>query len=267
VRRAIDAAALRCVDQVVAVSRFTGNLFRRECPYGRPPLVIPNGVEQFFLESPAGCEPIQRDPRRLISVATLSGWQRKNIDGVIRAMALVGDRLDLEYWVMGDGADRPALEALTRDLHLEHRVRFAGRVSREELRAAYRSASLFVLVPRASPRDVEGFGLVYLEAAAAGTPSLGSRSGGIAEAISEGQSGFFAESASPDAIADALNRFFTGQVRFDPATVKAHAQRHTWPAAMARLEEVYVEVCSSRQPAGPQSVSAGAGRREAALSS
>ena len=55
---------------------------------------------------------------------------------------------------------------------------------------------VFVLVSRASETDVEGFGLVYLEAAAAGVPSLGSRAGGATDAIADGQSGFIVDGTS-----------------------------------------------------------------------
>lgn len=243
-RGLIDATALRCVDRVIAVSRFTADLFRRECPYGDPPTVIPNGVEEYFVEPPcANGDPIERHPRRLLSVAALSGWRRKNIDGVIRAMALVGDRLDLEYCIVGDGNGRRALEQLAGDLGISHRVHFMGRVDRSALRAAYRSATLMVLAPRPTPGDVEGFGLVYLEAAGAGTPSLSTRFGGTTDAIAEGRSGFFADDASPPALARALEQFFTGQIRFDHKAVRAHARRHVWSAVLSRVESIYADVC------------------------
>ncbi len=243
-REFVGAAALRCVDQVIAVSHFTADLLRRELPYGRPPIAIPNGVEECFVAA-AGLEQIEsrRHPRRLLSVAVLCGWQRKNIDGVIQAMALVGDRLDLEYWIVGDGTGRPALERLAHDLGVSHRVRFLGRVDQTRLLEAYASASLFVLTPRPTPGDVEGFGLVYLEAAGSGTPSLGTRFGGTAEAIAEGESGFYADDASPEAIARALERFFTGKTAFHPEVVRDHARRRTWSVVLRRVEQVYAHVC------------------------
>jgi glycosyltransferase involved in cell wall biosynthesis len=341
-QRLVDWISLPRVDEVIAVSRFTAELFQRTCRAGQTPVVVPNGVEEFFLQegethlplldssvsppcqqpscpegaqvcsqgrnplvqmqpsemspegateapirsgasaaplglsaehdtgsrpwlhtfAPAGAacggalgdvrsfgdthgrrEGIDRRPNRLISVAALSGWQRKNIDGVIRAMALVGDRLDLEYGIVGDGTGRPALEKLAAELAVSHRVRFLGRLSQEELRAAYASASLFVLTPRPTPGDVEGFGLVYLEAASSGTPSLGTRFGGATDAIAEGESGFFADDASPEAIARALEQFFTGQIRFDTEAVRAHARRHAWPMVLRRVESIYARVC------------------------
>lgn len=243
-QRLVDWISLPRVDEVIAVSRFTAELFQRTCRAGQTPVVVPNGVEEFFLQDPAGrSDAIIRHPKRLLSVAALSGWERKNIDGVIRAIALVGDRLDLEYGIVGDGTGRPALEKLAAELAVSHRVRFLGRLSQEELRAAYASASLFVLTPRPTPGDVEGFGLVYLEAAAAGTPSLGTRFGGTTDAIAERESGFFADDASPEAIARALEQFFTGQIQFGHQTVRNHARRHAWPVVLRRVEFIYARVC------------------------
>jgi len=321
-QRLVDWVSLPRVDEIIAVSRFTSDLFQRTCRVRQTPMVVPNGVEEFFLQegdtrlqlldssvpppcrqpscpegaiedpirsgasaaplgltsqcdtvaggsrpwlhtfAPAGaacggalgevrsfgdtpgrCEGVDRRPNRLMSVAALYGWQRKNIDGVIRAMALVGDRLDLEYCIVGDGTGRPALEKLAADLAVSHRVRFLGRLTQEELRAAYASASLFVLTPRPTPGDVEGFGLVYLEAAGSGTPSLGTRFGGTTDAIAEGESGFFADDASPEAIARALEQFFTGRIQFDHETVRDHARRHAWPVVLRRVESIYARVC------------------------
>jgi phosphatidylinositol alpha-1,6-mannosyltransferase len=241
-RRALDATALRRVDQVVAVSQFTADRFRRARPYGRPPMVIPNGVEPFFLEKAPPADASRRC-RRILTVAGLDQRQRKNVDGLIRAMHLVGDRLDLECWIAGDGDGRPALEQLARELNVRQRVRFLGRISNAELREAYRSARLFVLVPRPEPTDVEGFGIVYLEAAAAGTPSLAGPFGGATDAVADGVSGFFARGPGPEDIASALKRFFDGQARFNTRSVRAHAERHAWPAAFRRVEQVYARIC------------------------
>ena len=70
-----------------------------------------------------------------------------------------------------------------------------------EIVSLYNLADLFVLLTREEPPDVEGFGLVFLEAAACGLPSLGGRSGGIPEAIVEGQTGWLVDPGDPRAIA------------------------------------------------------------------
>jgi phosphatidyl-myo-inositol dimannoside synthase len=238
--RAGYAWALRCVDQVLACSHFSAGRFRLKYPSVRRLQVVPNGVDESCCTDPRSPRPGQRHPRRLLTVCTLStAGRRKNVDGCIRAMALAGRELDLEYHVVGDGSARPELEALAAQLNVADRVRFLGRVDDRTLRDEYASASLFVLVPRPRPGDVEGFGIVYIEAAAAGTPALGGKFGGATDAILDGQSGFFADDASPEAIAAAFRRFFTGQIRFDETVVRGQALRHTWPTVLQAVERVY----------------------------
>ncbi len=236
-RRRLATPGLRCVDRVLTCSRFSADTFARHYPAAPPALVVPNGVDDRFFRV-AGVE--HRHPRRLLTVGNLdSANLRKNVDGLIRAMALVGERLDLECLVVGDGCERASLERLAADLGVSRRVRFTGRLSDAALIEAYASCSLFVLVPRPRPPDIEGFGIVYLEAAAAGTPSLAGRHGGAGDAIAEGVSGFFAADHTPQAIAVALDRFFTGKVRFDAARVRAHAQRHRWSRVLDAVDRVY----------------------------
>ena len=98
--------------------------------------------------------------------------RRKNVDGVLEALALLGREAEVCYTVVGDGDDRGRLENRARELGVERRVEFRGSLGQQELLEAYRRADLFVLASRASRSDVEGFGIVYLEAAASGVPSL-----------------------------------------------------------------------------------------------
>lgn len=243
VRRAMYPFALRCVDHVLTCSRFSARRFRAEYPSTGPLTVVPNGVDPRFLFADHGAEPVSRHPGRLLTVCNLdTANQRKNVDGCLRAMAMLADRPNIEYWIVGDGPARPQLESLAAELGLADRVRFLGRVSDAELTQAYASSSLFVLVPRPSRADIEGFGIVYMEAAALGTPSLAGRYGGAPEAVADGVSGLFARDASPEAIAEALARFFSGELRFDPARVRQHAVNHTWPRVLARVERVYQQV-------------------------
>lgn len=246
-RRIIASAALRGVDQVLTCSRFSARLFREEYPSAGRIQVVPNGVDTAFDTLASGGSRAVRHPRRLLTVCNLDvANRRKNVDGCLRAVALVGDRLDLQYWIVGDGPERPALMRLARELNIDERVRFLGRISPEELCRAYASSSLFVLVPRPMTGDVEGFGIVYLEAAACGTPSLAGRWGGAVEAVAEGRSGFFAEGSSAVAIAEALVSFFTGNARFNEDVIRGHARRHAWPSVLGRVERVYERLLARR---------------------
>jgi phosphatidylinositol alpha-1,6-mannosyltransferase len=70
-------------------------------------------------------------------------------------------------------------------------------------------ADLFVMPAREDPPDVEGFGLVFLEANACGTPVIGARTGGIPDAIRDGDTGLLVPPTDPDALAEAIRRVLT----------------------------------------------------------
>ena len=122
----------------------------------------------------------------LLSVSRLASEETgKGVDQVIRALPdIVKSVPGVRYAIVGDGRDRSRLERLTRELKVDDRVEFRGRVSPEALARAYAECSLFVL-----PSRQEGFGIVFLEAAAFGKPSIGGKHGGTPEVISDGETG------------------------------------------------------------------------------
>lgn len=101
---------------------------------------------------------------------------------------------NLKYVVAGEGPERPALERLVRELHLESAVVFAGDINHTEICDFYNLCDVFVMVNRLeSEGDVESFGMVFTEANAVGKPVIGGRSGGTSEAVVEGTTGFLVD--------------------------------------------------------------------------
>lgn len=134
---------------------------------------------------------------------------RKAHDLLLHAVArLVREGEPVEAVLVGEGPQRARLEALARELGIADRVRFAGFVSDDVLRDYYAAADAFVLPSRRLPeRDgVEGFGIVFREAGAAGLPVIGAATGGIPEAVEHGKTGFLVTPDDADALADALKR-------------------------------------------------------------
>jgi phosphatidylinositol alpha-1,6-mannosyltransferase len=148
------------------------------------------------------------DGRRVIlSVARLV--HRKGIDTVIEALPGLAARFpDLMYLVVGDGPERVRLEALVRRLGLEARVRMLGRLAHDDLVACYNACDVFALPVRDEAEDVEGFGLVFLEAGACGRPVVGSRAGGVVDAVVDGETGLLVAPDDPAALAEAIGRLF-----------------------------------------------------------
>ncbi|MFT5448864.1 MAG: phosphatidylinositol alpha-1,6-mannosyltransferase [Gammaproteobacteria bacterium] len=103
------------------------------------------------------------------------------------------------YVIAGDGDDVRYLQQRARDLGLEKRVHLIGPVAPSGLRALYRSADVFVM-----PSTGEGFGIVYLEAAACGIPVVGGDADGARDALREGELGALVDARDPVAIAQAI---------------------------------------------------------------
>ena len=132
---------------------------------------------------------------------------RKGMDMVIRALPRIQGKIpDVLYLVAGEGQYRQELEHLARNLKVESRVRFIGRFSDKDLATLCCSADIFVLPNRyvASEGSVEGFGIVFLEAAFYGLPVIAGRSGGAQDAVRDGETVWIVNPESPSEIADAV---------------------------------------------------------------
>lgn len=232
-RRAVKKAA-GSLRHLFTNSRQTAALIaeRMAVPAAKISVVPPGVADAFFQERapPAG------DGRlRLLTVSRLSRFtRRKNVDGVLEALALLGD-LPLFYTVVGDGDDRGRLEARASELGVAERVLFRGSQDRQGLLAAYREADLLVLASKASAKDVEGFGMVYVEAAAAGVPSLCSREGGATDAVQDGVNGLLIDSSSPAAIADGIRAFLARRKELTAEKARAFAEVFRWSKIAAEL--------------------------------
>ncbi|MFT5086121.1 MAG: phosphatidylinositol alpha-1,6-mannosyltransferase [Candidatus Latescibacterota bacterium] len=190
---------LKRATSVVAISEFT----RRA--------VLQCGAvdEQVHIVRPAldlqrFTEPVDREAERatyewtghkvVLSIGRLV--ERKGQDMVIRALVEVAREVpEVLYAIGGSGPHRAELEKLASDLGVSDRVQFLGFVEEGELVQRYAAADVFSMVSReiGESGEVEGFGIVYLEANACATPVLGGRSGGVEDAIADGESGLLVD--------------------------------------------------------------------------
>jgi phosphatidyl-myo-inositol dimannoside synthase len=147
----------------------------------------------------------------LLSVARLVS--RKGIDNVLQALpAVLAHVPALTYAVIGDGPDMPRLTALAKQLGVSERVRFLTRVP-GDLAEYYNACDLFVMPAREEPGDVEGFGLVFLEANACGKPVIGARAGGVTDAVADGESGLLVPQNDVAALSAAIVSLLTDPLR------------------------------------------------------
>lgn len=243
--RALLARSLPRVACVVANSRYTEQVLLEKFPACRGHTSVGLvGVGAHFLELPLRPRPTG-EVHHLVTVCRLAE-RRKNVDLVLRALAELKDRHRFRYTVVGDGATRGALEALAAELGLAERVSFAGRVSQAELMQQLSAADLFVLTSSTLPSSHEGFGIAYLEANAAGAPVLAARLAGAVEAVEEGVSGMFVDEPTVPQIRAALERFLTGQVRFDAQRCRDFASRFTWERVARHFVACYERVAVQR---------------------
>ena len=132
---------------------------------------------------------------------------RKGIDTVIRAIPAILEAVpNAVYVIVGEGPDRRRLENLAQGLGVADCVHLVGSVDDQVLPAYYAACDVFVMVSRSIPEagEVEGFGIVYLEAGACGKPVVAGRSGGVAEAVQDGVTGFLVEPSDVVAVGDAV---------------------------------------------------------------
>ena len=130
----------------------------------------------------------------------------KGIDTVIKALPAVrAAHPGTRYAVAGVGERGPHLERLARELGLGDAVRFLGAVSDDDLPAVYNAADLYVGASRRHDLLAEGFGISLVEASACGLAVVGGRSGGVPDAVREGETGILVDPDDPQAVAAGIN--------------------------------------------------------------
>ncbi|TPV92554.1 MAG: glycosyltransferase family 4 protein [Myxococcales bacterium FL481] len=247
-RRAFDrlrAASLQQADAVFSVSANTGRLVRDVV--GVDPhriAVVPNGTDPGqWHRVDATAWRRQHDLGQARVVASVGRLvPNKGFDRVIEAMPTVLARVpNTIYIVGGTGPDEARLRELARSLGVASRVRFVGRVPDHELNAFYSGADVFTTISREAPPAIEGFGIVFLEAAACETPVVAGRSGGIPDAVLDGETGILVDPQRADAVAAGIL-----QILEDPALGRRlgrHGRQRVvdelnWPQIGKRLAEL-----------------------------
>ncbi len=184
----------------VAISQWTAErcrLLLRELDLesaARRVRVVPLGTDpvRWRADPAAGAEFRRRrglpDGRWLVTVARLVEY--KGIDTGIRLIArLRNDHPDLHYAIIGRGPQEAALRALATKLGVADRVHLLTDVADAQLPAAYSIGEIYLGLTRETLLDVEGFGISFAEAAACGLPVIAARSGGIPDAVADGETG------------------------------------------------------------------------------
>lgn len=207
---ALSKLILRRADGVLANSMYTKQI---SMDYGveehKIQIVYP-GVEASFERGAPDSELVARHGLAgkfvLLTVGRLV--KRKGQDMVIRSLPALIKRIpNLKYVIVGDGPERKALQQEADRAGVGEHLVFAGYVNESsELEKYYRSADVFIMTSRflADKGDVEGFGIVYLEAASCGLPAIAGRTGGVGEAVVDKVTGLLIDPTKTEPIIAAV---------------------------------------------------------------
>ena len=178
---------------------------------------------------------------------------RKGQDTLIRAMPAIRRRVpDAALAIVGGGPSEDRLRAMAADLPAGT-VAFSGQVAEDDLPRYYAAGDVFAMPcrTRLGGLEVEGWGNVFIEAAACGKPVVVGDSGGARESLVDGETGILVDGTRVTSVADAL-----GDLLADPERAKAMGaagrervlRAHTWPAIAERLASWLGEAADTRSP-------------------
>ncbi len=200
--------------KVIAFSHFTKKKLAEIGVSENKIVVVYPGVDAIRFNPAIDPSPIRRKYRlegKKVILTAARLVRHKGHQNVLKALPQVLKEVpNLVYLIIGKGEEKGVLKEMVKDLKLEEIVVFAGEIV-EELPLYYAACNLFIM-PSYQIKDrgdVEGFGIVYLEANACGRPVIGGRSGGVTDAVIDEETGLLVDPLNIDQIAEALVKLLT----------------------------------------------------------
>jgi phosphatidylinositol alpha-1,6-mannosyltransferase len=247
--RSIAGLALRGASRVVTISEFSRRAVEAHGVAAPGITVIRPGAVVVGAGQAVPRPSMSAGRRVLLSVGRLVDTY-KGHDMVIRALPLVLAKApDTEYVIVGDGPLGQYLARLAESLGVAAAVRFVGQADDDEVDAWYRACDVFVLASRESgvSGGAEGYGIVFVEAGLRGKPVVGGRSGGVPDAVIDGETGLLVDPGDPADIADAITRLLTDPELADRLGRGGHrrvVEDLSWPEYTERFSRVLAEAAA-----------------------
>ncbi len=212
--------ALRHADRVIANSEFTRDeLLKMDVNPAHITLIYP-GVDVARFRPGLACDDLRQSVgaghagKLILSVGRLS--RRKGFDQVIKSLpALIKSGLDVQYTLIGIGEDQDYLLDLAREQGVADRVHLLGHVSADDLPRWYNACDVFAMPNREINGDTEGFGMVFIEAAACGKPAIAGQAGGTASAVVDENTGLRVDGTAIKSVTDGLRRVLQDDILAD----------------------------------------------------
>lgn len=217
-------------------------------PTERIAVVYPGVDSSRFLPDIPGAAAIRSryaQPGEVLALTVGRLQRRKGHDLVLRALSGLPASARIRYLIVGDGEERARLEGMMAELRLQDRVHFLGLVPSEDLPAYYAASDFFVHPNRLDGRDVEGFGIVFLEAASAGKAAIGGASGGVPEAVLKDQTGLLVSGLDVEELRHAMLVLASSIERRTIMGQKARRRvdsEFSWEAAAAKMRAIHDRV-------------------------
>ena len=238
---------IRGSDAVTAISSHTAAEVRRLVPDARV-YVVPFGAAIAPAGAPPPVRRVTSRPFRLLFTGRLV--ERKGVDVLLRAIARLGATRDVRLAVVGDGPLRPALAEQAAALGIADRVELTGFVPTAELTRRLEECDALVLpAVQDAKGDVEGLGVVLIEALLHSRPVIASDSGGIPDIVVDGRSGLLVPPGDEGALAGAIARLMddpalAARLAEDGRTLVA--ERFSWDTIITELTGIYETVVAGR---------------------
>ena len=242
--------ALRHADRVVANSEFTRDeLLKLDVGPQRITLIYP-GVDVARFRPDLPCDDLragiglEAGQRLILSVGRLS--RRKGFDMVVRSLPELARRgIDAHYALIGIGEDRDYLAALANELGVADRLHLLGHVSVADLSRWYNACDVFAMPNREINGDTEGFGMVFIEAAACRKPSIAGQAGGTGAAVIDGRTGRRIDGANAAEVAATLQQLLAdpcGLAALGSAALERVREEFDWDRVADKTRRLRIDV-------------------------
>jgi len=197
---------LKDANFIIVNSNYTKNLILQEGIAEEKINVIYPGVEKNIpLLAKEGVGVVNKYSNNKILLTLGRLVKRKGQDMVIKSLPSILEKFpNLIYIIAGEGPDKEYLENLAKENNVEKNVIFAGKIKDEEKSAYYNKSDIFIMPARDIAGDVEGFGIVYLEAGLHNKPVIAGRSGGAIESVLDEKTGLLVDSENIGKISSAV---------------------------------------------------------------
>lgn len=204
--------------------------------------IIPNGIDLKKLQ-PCSIKPKTFDQSKKINIIGIGALKpRKGFKIAIKAISqIIHKHPNIYYSIAGEGKSREALQSLIHQLKLQNHVRLLGHTPRNNLKTLFQQADLYLHTPTNNNWHFEGFGIVYVEAAAFGLPVIASRSGGVPSAVLHGKTGLLAKESSVKSTSRAIIKILSSPSLYNQMSQNSltWAKKHDWKLIVRQFENIY----------------------------